>query len=73
MLHVLHLIFALDPKCSGRVNRSRQSIRDFGAEVEQVEEEAVWPSTRTGLCPGPEEPRSREMSQKGSIVVDTFL
>lgn len=59
--HVLHLIFAEDPKFSGRVKCSRQSINVFGALLSPTFEGQG------------EEPRSSEMSQKGSMVVETFL
>ena len=59
---MLHLILAEDPKFSGRVKRSKQSFKVFGVELHSPDLEV----------PG-EEPRSSEMSQKGSMVVETFL
>lgn len=56
----LHLILAEEPKCSGRVNRSKQSMSDFGVTS------SSWRVWELG-------PKSSEMSQKGSIVVDTPL
>ena len=52
-----HLIFADEPRCSGLVNLSRQLCSEIGPPL---------PLPRTVG-------RSSEMSQKGSIVVDTFL
>ena len=54
VLHEEHFILALDPKCSGRVNRSKQSIR-LGVDD--------W------FTP----PKSNEISQNGSMVVETPL
>ncbi len=56
-LHVEHFIFADEPRCSGFVKRSRQLCREMGPLED--EESTVG--------------RSREMSQNGSIVVETFL
>ena len=54
-----HLILADDPKCSGLVNLSRQLCSEMGPPT--------WPVlVRTAG-------KSSEMSQNGSIVVDTFL
>lgn len=58
---VLHLIFAEEPKFSGRVKCSKQSINVLGALLS------------SDLDVQGAEPRSNEMSQKGSIVVETFL
>ena len=85
------MIFAVDPKCSGFVNRCKQSCNEIGGpelredvffepfplEVEFIEllpdEELLTellPLFPLGkiLFAG----RSREMSQNGSIVVDTL-
>lgn len=59
---MLHLILAEDPKFSGRVKRSKQSIKVFGVELHSTDLDV----------PGVN-PRSSEISQKGSIVVETFL
>lgn len=58
---LLHFIFALDPKCSARVNLSKQSNNEVGGP-ELSEPDA--------LAPGP---KSKDISQNGSIVVDTPL
>ncbi len=52
-----HLILAVDPKCSGFVNLSKQCCREIG------------PTWLGGKTVG----KSSDMSQNGSIVVDTFL
>ena len=72
-----------DPKCSGRVNRSRQSTKDVGADKESLRsrpDPAVPPLPVLLLLELPlptlalgEAPRSSEMSQNGSTVVDTPL
>lgn len=54
VLHDEHLIFALEPRCSARVKRSRQSINDVGGPH--------VPCTS---------PKSSDISQNGSMVVDT--
>ena len=53
-----HLIFAEDPKCSGLVNLSRQFCSVSGPP----------PCWLAGSTVG----RSNEMSQNGSMVVETF-
>jgi len=72
-----------DPKCSGRVNRSRQSTNDVGADKESLRSRpvpAVPPLPVPLLLELPlptlalgDAPRSSEMSQNGSTVVDTPL
>jgi len=58
---LLHLIFALEPRCSALVNFSRQSSKEVGGPG-VLEPEALAA-----------EVRSKDMSQNGSIVVDTPL
>ena len=68
-LHEVHLILAEEPRCSGLVNLLRQSWRERVGPLAAAAAAAFCP-------PLPPNPllagRSREMSQKGSIVVDTF-
>ena len=60
-----------EPRCSARVNRSRQSTSDVGADVPEAEAEAeAGAGVAFKLGDGP---RSNEMSQNGSTVVDTPL
>ena len=62
-----HLILAEEPRCSGLVNLSRQLCSEMGP----------LPAAAAAALPPLPLPRtvgrSREMSQKGSIVVETFL
>jgi len=55
------LIFAVEPKCSALVNLSRQSSKEVGGpDVSEPEAPDAGP-------------KSKDMSQNGSIVVDTPL
>lgn len=67
------MIFAELPKCSRRVNRSKQSIRDLGSASSCVG--VPLAALFNAFCCRKYKltPRSREMSQNGSIVVDTPL
>ena len=53
------MILADEPRCSGLVNLSRQLCREMGPSAGPLLLRTVG--------------RSSEMSQNGSIVVDTFL
>ena len=69
------MILAEDPKCSGRVNLSKQSTKEVGADIE-FSLRSLLPGG--GLVELPilelgDGPKSSEMSQKGSTVVDTPL
>ena len=90
-MHVEHLIFAVDPKCSGFVNLCKQSCNEIGGPefragifLEPLPPEAefieVLPDVELLMELLPFFPvgrmlfagRSREISQNGSIVVDTL-
>ena len=58
------MILAEEPRCSGLVNLSRQLCSEMGP---------AWPAAWPPLPPCRTVGRSSEMSQKGSIVVETFL
>ena len=61
------MIFAEEPRCSGLVNLSRQLCSEMGPPP------AAAAAALPPLLPPRTVGRSREMSQKGSIVVETFL
>lgn len=78
------MILAEEPKCSARVNLSKQSIRVVGplftclddsldSEISEPPATLKELSPPTLLPQRADVPRSNEMSQKGSIVVETPL
>ena len=72
-LQLVHLIFAEEPKCSGLVNRCRQSCKDRGGLLAAAAAAAA--AALLLWFPFPFHPlagKSREMSQNGSMVVDTL-
>ena len=98
-MQVEHLILAVEPKCSGFVNRCRQSCNEMGGPDATVDilpfpfppmtDADMLPPATTGvivLVPAIPTPtliptllgkmlfagRSNDMSQNGSIVVDTL-